>query len=570
MLNSSRSVRRLLGGAFCVLACASCATPPADVLASYEGGEVTVARLETLLSQQPEARRRPPADQPIEDWVEGLLGDVAVRETLVRRAEASDLSDDPAILLSARFQASQEIGRIYVGQQCPQEEIPEEELRRVYDQQFAREPQPWILLRHIYKRSSPDAPPAERRDVRSAIEGILADLNAGASFIELARQHSDSETAEDGGLIGRVSRQAPMEKAVLEVAWSLGDGEMSGIVEVANGYHIVLREETGVEEARPFDQVREMIHRQLQKARATACGQQILQRLAAETDVSISPEVLQGDPQPGDELIRVGEEAFNVEQLAGLTPERKPLREVPNPLPLMRRLAEARLLTVTAEAEDPEIGEKFRQAEAAALKRLLLAAEWRARREALVAGRPEAELRAYFETHRERFQTDPVLDLGLLLMIAPANVGPRALEHRVLEVARRIEAGESFEQLAAELSDHESRDQEGRLGPQEWSRLKVLLGSTAATAAAGLKPGEVSAPVLVRRPPDSAYALLKLHSRQEPQPRSFEEARSELIATLAGEDVALLEKEVRSAVLEEIGFRIHKRAFRAYLASLQV
>ncbi len=562
---------RVLGGVTFALACTSCAAPPADVLATYDGGQVTVARLESSLSRQPEARRRPPADQPVEAWVEELLGDLAVREALLRRAQASELSRDPALLLSARFQASQEIGRIYVGRHCPSEEIPEEELRQVYRQQLAHEPRPWILLRHIYKRVSPAASPAERREVRSAMEEILAELAAGASFIELARRHSESTTAEDGGLIGRVSRRAPMEEAVLETAWSLADGQISGLIEVANGYHVVLREETGVEESQPFDQVRERIHRQVQRRRATACGQEILKRLSAGTEVAISSEVLQGDPRPGDELIRVGEEAFTVEQLAGLTPERAPVGELPNPVPLMRRLAEARLLATAAEAEDPTaMGERFEQAEELARKRLLLAAEWRVRREALVAGRPEAELRRYYETNRERFQTDPVLDLGILLLIAQRPAAPRALQERILEVSRRIEDGESFEALAEELSEHESRERGGRLGPLAWSRLKVLLGSVAVAATAGLGPGEVSAPVLIRKPPDSAYAILKLFSRQEPRPRDFEDVRPELIATLAGEDLIPLEKEARSTILDEIRFRVHKRAFRAYLASLQV
>ncbi len=570
VLSSSRFfLRRVLGGMACALVCTACAEPPAGVLATHDGGQVTVAGLESLLSKQPEARRRPPADQPIEAWVEGLLGDLAVREALQRRAQDSELSRDPAVLLSARFQASQEIGRNYVARQCPQEEIPEEELRQVYQQQLAREPLPWILLRHIYKRSAPAASPDERGEVLSTMEEIRAELAAGASFIELARQHSESTTAEDGGLIGRVSRQASMDKAVLETAWSLADGQFSGVIEVANGYHIVLREETGVEEARPFDQARETIRRKLQRQRITACGQEILQRLSTGTEVAILNEVLQGDPQPGDELIRVGEEAFTVEQLAGLTPERTPVKELPNPMPKLRRLIEARLLSAAAEAEDPTQGERFQQTEALALKRLLLAAQWRAQREALVASRPEAELRAYYESHRERFQTDPVLDLGLLLLVTENQAEPRALHERTLEVARRIEAGDSFEQLAEELSQHESREQGGRLGPLPWARLKVLLGTKAVGVAAELGTGKVSAPVQIRKPPETAYALLKLFSRQEPRPRSFEDVRPELVAILAREDLAALDDEVRSAILEEIRFRVHKRAFRAYLASLQ-
>ena len=117
-------------------------------------------------------------------------------------------------------------------------QVTDEELRQFYDdhpEEFGHGPQ--IRVRHIYKRTTRQATPAERETARREIEELHRQLGEGASFIELARSHSDSETAQLDGLIGRLDPGALGPK-VDRIVWALGEGEISEVVSTPVGFHI--------------------------------------------------------------------------------------------------------------------------------------------------------------------------------------------------------------------------------------------------------------------------------------------------------------------------------------------
>ena len=75
---------------------------------------------------------------------------------------------------------------------------------------------------------------------RSQAESILKELQQGADFAELARQHSQCSSKKSGGNLGFFTR-GQMVKEFEKAAFSLGKGEMSGIVKTEFGYHIIKR-----------------------------------------------------------------------------------------------------------------------------------------------------------------------------------------------------------------------------------------------------------------------------------------------------------------------------------------
>jgi hypothetical protein len=561
------AVPLLLWAAVCWAAFqASCASPSENgtsetgAVATWSGGEVTEEELDAMLRELPPARRQPAPGQAPAAWLEELVADLVLPRALLARARDSELGADPALRLRVRYLASQEVGRDYLRRRCPREEVSEAELMEVFERTRLREPRPWILVRHIYKRSLPGAPAEERRAARRALEELAAELDAGASFVELARRHSDSETAGEGGLIGRLSRQAPIEKPVLDAAWALADGEVSGAVEVANGFHLLLRVESGIEAPRSFDESRPDLHEAVVRERQEACGRQVLAELASRTPAIID----RGADEPADVMVTLGEEQFTLAQLDGLAEEGS-LLTTPRPGVLVRHFVEALLLAAAAGAEDPETAVRHAAAAEAALRRLLGEAQWRAERRRLVGSRSEDELRAYFESHRERFRTDLELDVGLILLGAGDASGARAAMERAQAVYERIRAGAGFAELAREVSEHSSRDQGGRLGPMPLPRLRVILGSRGIVRAAELSPGEVSEPVAIVDAPRAAYGVLELYGRNPPRPRTFEEARDEVVAALAQDRIRELDAELRRQLLDEIELRVDPRALEAYL-----
>lgn len=103
-----------------------------------------------------------------------------------------------------------------------------------------------IRVRQIFlvKPNSAD----QQAVVRARMEQIEKELEAGAAFADLAEAHSQAPGAEDGGIIGWISRGdlvAPLDEA----AFALSSGETSGIIETDNGLHILRvdeRQEAGL------------------------------------------------------------------------------------------------------------------------------------------------------------------------------------------------------------------------------------------------------------------------------------------------------------------------------------
>jgi len=544
-----------------------CSRPPeTDALASWEGGTVTAAQLDAAIRELPVERKQPAGGQAIEEWIGARITDLALPQLLLARPGEVAAVEQSALALRARYLASQELGRRYLLSRCPAPTIGDEELSSLYDEAYPDPSQAWILVRHIYKRVLPGSSASQRQAAREALEALRPELGAGASFIELARLHSDSETATEGGLIGRLSRLAPIEVPVRETAWGLADGEISDVVEVSNGFHLLLRERSGSTPRPTFDQARERLQRQASQSRQQGCGSEVLKELGRATTVTADREALV-DIEAAGAALTIGEEGFTPEQLAGLSPELEPLMFSPRPGELLRHFSEAILL---AEAAQQEFAtpQQYAALEARQLQQLLAEARWRRERRQRAADRPEAQIRAHFDEHRDRFMTDLELDVGLIVVSSQGEPGRRLAMETAQATRSRIADGESFEALAEAASEHASREEGGRLGSLPLPRLRVILGSRGMTRAARLSIDEVSEPVQIQDPPSAAFALVKLYARTEPRARTFEEAREDVINTLGQERIQQLDREVREALLADAGFALHSGNIAAYVARL--
>jgi len=96
-----------------------------------------------------------------------------------------------------------------------------------------------IRASHIFVAVKPDASQTEKDAARRKIEKILARLNTGDDFAELAAQYSeDPDTKEICGDLGFFPR-GMMVKPLEDAAFRLKEGEISDIVETSAGYHLI-------------------------------------------------------------------------------------------------------------------------------------------------------------------------------------------------------------------------------------------------------------------------------------------------------------------------------------------
>lgn len=97
-----------------------------------------------------------------------------------------------------------------------------------------------ILVMHQGSERAPAEITRTQEEAMARAEEVLAKVQAGESFEELAAQYSDGPTKTRGGDLGRFGR-GMMHPAFEEAAFGLDIGAASGIVETPFGYHVIQR-----------------------------------------------------------------------------------------------------------------------------------------------------------------------------------------------------------------------------------------------------------------------------------------------------------------------------------------
>lgn len=117
------------------------------------------------------------------------------------------------------------------------------------DREYSRiDPQAVRLVQHILVRLGPNASDAQKATARKKIEGIAAQVRAGANFGKLALTMSeDPGSARDSGYMDPAPRGAYVT-SFDSAAWVLAPGAVSGVVASPYGFHLIRRP--------PLDEVR--------------------------------------------------------------------------------------------------------------------------------------------------------------------------------------------------------------------------------------------------------------------------------------------------------------------------
>jgi peptidyl-prolyl cis-trans isomerase SurA len=155
-----------------------------------------------------------------------------------------------------------------------------------------------------------------------------------------------------------------------------------------------------------------------------------------------------------------------------------------------------------------------------------------------VAGRvgvTEAEEKVYYDAHLSEFATTPSVTLREILIAAPKD--PKGISVGALEDARkkteeiraRVVKGESFEKLAAEISDAPSKANGGLIGPISRTELNEELVKMLST----MKVGDITPIVSV----PGGYEIFQLESSIDSTTLPFEAARGQIADRLGSEKV---------------------------------
>ncbi len=148
------------------------------------------------------------------------------------------------------------IGRLSARQIRSSIIINEEELVKYYESnqdKFQRTPQ--AEIRHIFFGFSTEANEAT---VHARAEEARAKIQAGADFIQVAREYSAGSAGETPGELLTV-RRGELAPEIEAAAFSLSAGGVSSLIRTGTGYHLVKVERIQADSVAPFAEVRESI-----------------------------------------------------------------------------------------------------------------------------------------------------------------------------------------------------------------------------------------------------------------------------------------------------------------------
>ncbi len=152
----------------------------------------------------------------------------------------------------------------------PKIQVSSDEIKKYYEQRkesFTIPKQVWA--REILIRVDPQATPEKIEEKRKKAEEILQKARKTKDFASLAKQYSESETAQKGGDLGWLQRgniDPTFEKSI----FSLKAGELSELIKGPNGFYLFKAEEVREEKQRTFDELKDQILQTLKKEKAQA------------------------------------------------------------------------------------------------------------------------------------------------------------------------------------------------------------------------------------------------------------------------------------------------------------
>lgn len=148
-----------------------------------------------------------------------------------------------------------------------------------------------VHLRMILIRKQGDDPAAiaARREMA---QEILAKLETGRPFAEMAKAYSEQPQAATGGDWGWIDRKTISDEFAA-IAFKLNAGEHSGIIETKDGFYILFVEDVKRARTLTLAEAREQIERILEQEERARIQRQLVEKLRRKAFIRIYPPFLE-------------------------------------------------------------------------------------------------------------------------------------------------------------------------------------------------------------------------------------------------------------------------------------
>lgn len=170
--------------------------------------------------------------------------------------------------------------------------VTDEDVQNYYqthDKEFAGERE--LHVRHIFLPLPENASPATVEQVTAEAERVRARLLAGADFAAEAVKVSKGPSAAQGGDLGWL-RKGTIQKALEDAAFALNLGQISPVVRVGPGVHILTVDAQRLGGAKTFEEAKEEVRNRLYQQQVESYRGQLISDLKKEALIELKmPEL---------------------------------------------------------------------------------------------------------------------------------------------------------------------------------------------------------------------------------------------------------------------------------------
>ncbi|MCP4944493.1 MAG: peptidylprolyl isomerase [Planctomycetaceae bacterium] len=194
-----------------------------------------------------ESRTQKPASQASGSERAAAVSELVDIYLIASLPRAKEIASSPQIKAQIELQQQALIFNAFANDFLMNNNPSEQEIFNVYQEQVVLAPAKEFKARHILV------------DMQSDAIALIAELQAGADFVELAKANSTGPSAASGGDLGWFTAQA-MVKEFSDAVALMEDGEYtSAPVQSQYGWHVIMREDSRDSAPPPLDSVRDVI-----------------------------------------------------------------------------------------------------------------------------------------------------------------------------------------------------------------------------------------------------------------------------------------------------------------------
>jgi peptidyl-prolyl cis-trans isomerase C len=224
-------------------------TAKAGPIAIVNGVAIPASRAEVLLRER---ELRGAADNPA--MREAVREDLINRELIAQEAARTGYAKKPALQAELALVRQTVIVQHYVSDWLREHPVSEAKIQKMYDEAKAKAGGKEYKVRHILL------------DTEDEAKNVIAALDKGARFEELAKKSKDAGTRDRGGELDWMSPGGNLDKAFSEAMVKLDKGKYTEKpVHTRYGYHVIQVEDVRPLKFPPLEDVRARIEQQLKQ-----------------------------------------------------------------------------------------------------------------------------------------------------------------------------------------------------------------------------------------------------------------------------------------------------------------